>query len=245
MVAFLTCHSGTVFLLPPYTVSTDTQEKHIWQTCVSRTAQTWRANMIFLSSSKQSLVKQEMIFGIDSYFKGIDMHLYQVSNYTDLLRALKRIVISWKEIGGAWVYRINIRCTHSVLELNTLHIGKHPRKRSYSCIHLVLHFWKKHSHAGKHLHSRGQCKSEGSRFFLTSPNKKHDFLIIRHHSHDSWMLVFMEGWKRLGYSWLKAIKNYNSPYRFIQSSTRIIICKCFFPYSRRIFQQDYLSIQAS
>lgn len=50
--------------------------------------------MIFLSSSKQSLVKQEMIFGIDSYFKGIDMHLYQVSNYTDLLRALKRIVIS-------------------------------------------------------------------------------------------------------------------------------------------------------
>jgi hypothetical protein len=57
--------------------------------------------MILLSSSKKSLVRQKMIFGIDSYFKGIDMHLYQVSNYTDLLRALKRIFYQQKEIGGA------------------------------------------------------------------------------------------------------------------------------------------------
>lgn len=88
------------FLLPPCTVSTDTR-KHIWWTCVSRTEGTWRINMILLSSSKKSLVRQKMIFGIDSYFKGIDMHLYQVSNYTDLLRALKRIFYQQKEIGGA------------------------------------------------------------------------------------------------------------------------------------------------
>lgn len=40
-----------------------------------------------------------MIFGIDSYFKGIDMHLYQVSNYTDLLRALKRVSYQLKGNG--------------------------------------------------------------------------------------------------------------------------------------------------
>lgn len=61
-----------------------------------------------------------MIFGIDSYFKGIDMHLYQVSNYTDLLRALKRIFYQLKGNRGSLsiqgqlkIYKFSVGIEHT------------------------------------------------------------------------------------------------------------------------------------
>lgn len=74
-----------------------------------------------------------MIFGIDSYFKGIDMHLYQVSNYTDLLRALKRISLSaerkWGSLsiqGQLKIYKFSVGIEHTGCGKNTQEEGLTP-----------------------------------------------------------------------------------------------------------------------
>lgn len=69
-----------------------------------------------------------MIFGIDSYFKGIDMHLYQVSNYTDLLRAFKRICYQLKGNRGSLSIQGQLKICKFSVGVNILDVGRTSRK---------------------------------------------------------------------------------------------------------------------
>lgn len=76
--------------------------------------------MIFLISSKYSLVKQKVIFGIDSYFKGINIafisgkQLYKYAEGLENNHQLKR------SRGSLRVqYQLKTSFTHSMLGVNT------------------------------------------------------------------------------------------------------------------------------
>lgn len=127
-----------------------------------------------------------MIFGIDSYFKGIDMHLYQVSNYTGLLRALKRILSAKRNRGSLSIqgqlkiYKFSVGIGHTRCGKNIQEEGLTPvfvwfliSERSI-CI------------LGNAYTARINAKKKRKvTFTLTLPNRKHAFLINRYHTHYS------------------------------------------------------------
>lgn len=126
-----------------------------------------------------------MIFGIDSYFKGIDMHLYQVSNYTDLLRAFKRIFYQRKGNRGSLSIQGQLKiCKFTV---GTEH--RRCEKNIQEGLTPVL-IWFLIS--GRSIRVLGNANTAGVNakmrkvtFSLTLPSRKHAFLRSRYHTHYS------------------------------------------------------------
>lgn len=77
--------------------------------------------MIFLISSKYSLVKQKVIFGIDSYFKGINIAFISGKQLYKYAEGLENNLHQLKRSRGSLSvqYQLKTSFTHSMLGANT------------------------------------------------------------------------------------------------------------------------------
>lgn len=75
--------------------------------------------MIFLISSKYSLVKQKVIFGIDSYFKGINIAFISGKQLYKYAEGLENHQLKRSRGSLSVQYQRKTSFTHSMLGANT------------------------------------------------------------------------------------------------------------------------------
>lgn len=108
-----------------------------------------------------------MIFGIDSYFKGIDMHLYQVSNYTDLLRALKRIFYQLKGNTGSLSIQGQLKIYKFSVGMERIRCGKNIQQEGLTPVFIWLLTSERSIRVLGNAYTAGIKAKEESHFFTS------------------------------------------------------------------------------